>query len=293
MDKLTVKKKEFPSWAPKSLIQWHEMCLMKWHVPPESEPQELNMVISTSSGHDKWQITFLPLELPKNETAELVYRWATDARMEDAWKRIKGFEGDLADDAAYFVCKIAVAFLAQFRSTPRMTKNEKKEHFSKIAVKADELAALLNGCVEFRKSDFSEYLSDQQTSNLAHSIANVSFGSGTDFNAAATRGQCNLESTRSVFSLPTCAPTVPNLLAQLAAKAKSEEGKPPLAAHPSGRAAEIKFLTVQLSKLMAAANWKTPNLTTDVIVRAFVRAAYPKVDITDERVRTARRRAAS
>lgn len=293
MDKLAVRKKEFPSWAPKSLIDWHELCLMQWQVLPGSKPQDLNMVMSTSSGHDKWQITFFPLELPKDKTAELVYRWASDERMEDAWKRIKGFEGALANDAAYFVCKFAVAFLAQFRSTPKMTKKEKKEHFSKIAAKAEELVSLLNGCVEFRTSAFSEYMSDQQTSNLAHSIANVSFGSGTDFNATATRGQCNLESTRSVFSSPTCAPTVPKLLAQLATKAKTEEEKPPLAAHPVGVDAEITFLIGELSRLMVAANWKTPNVTTDVIVRAFVRAAYDPIEITDERVRTARMRALS
>jgi hypothetical protein len=272
------KKRTFPSWTPNSLIEWLDLL--------PSEGQWIT-VRNTVTGQGKWQITFFPPELPKNEIAELVYRWATDARMEDAWRRIETFEGDLIDDAAYFVCRMAIGFLAEFRSTPKMTKSKKEKHFSDIAAKARELETLLKGCVEFRSSNLSEYLSDEQTSNLAHGIANVSFGSGTDFNAAATRGQCNLESTRNVFSLPTCAPTLAELLKLLTAKAVEEQTKPPLAAHPLGLEAEQTFLIGKLSRLMAATNWETP----DVIVRAFVRAAYPRIEITDERVRTARRRA--
>jgi hypothetical protein len=278
------KKRKFPTWAPKSLIEWLDLL-----------PSEGNWITvrNTATGQGKWQITFFPPELPKKEIAELVYRWATDERMEDAWMRIKTFEGDLTDDAAYFICRMAIGFLAEFKSTPKMTKSKKQKHFSDITAKAQELETLLNGCVEFRTSNLSEYLSDEQVSNLAHSISNVSFGAETDFNAAATRGECNVDSTRRVFSLPTCAPAVPELLAQLAAKAKSEQAKPPLAAHPDGVDAEIKFLIDQLSRLMVAANWQTTNVTTDVIVRAFVRAAYHPIEITDERVRTARMRALS
>ncbi len=275
MDKVINKKREFPAWAPKSLIEWLEF------LPIE---RDWITVRNTSSGTGKWQITFFPPELPKNEIADLIYRWATSPCMEDAWNRIRGFEGDLIDDAAYFVCRMAISYLAEFRTTPKMTKSKKKKHFSDIATKAAELAVLLNGCVEFRNSYFSEYLSDEQTSNLAHSIANVSFGVETDSNAAATSGQCNLDSTRLVLS--TCAPTVTELLKLLAAKATQEQA-PPLAAHPLGLDAEITFLIDKLSKLLASTNWHTP----DVIVRAFVRATYPAQTISDERVRTARRRA--
>lgn len=230
---------EFPSWAPKSLIELYKIRLGSKNIEHDIEETlekyalkyQMSSEVRAAVRERMYRSEIL---LPKNEGNRLIEKLLTDDRMKNVWAAVgkRALNESYARDL-WLACNFA---LVSWRGEPKLTPTERENLFLEISEAASKLSHLMDRTREFEYYSITQLIDKDKITWLLEELDASSPYEDSDMNIDYAK-----------FSLSDIIPSWKELLTDIGNKALAYSENVPVLLKPNSVNAEINYFIRAIS----------------------------------------------